>query len=111
MKPAPDPNKDCNCLIIAPQSLDFKELGMDKRYAEVSVSNCKNCGRHWLRYFYENEGFTASGRWYLGSLTSEQLSELSLENAKQTLENLDWYYCGGSYFSGRVSKASGKINL
>ena len=84
---------------------------MDDRYAEVSVHVCRDCGRYWLRYFYEQEAFTASGRWYLGALTTGQLAALTANNAKSVLEGLDWYYYGGSFYFGKSGKTSGKISL
>ena len=102
----------CDCF-VAPQDhlIDFRELGMDSRLAEVSILVCRDCGRHWLRYFYEVEAFTASGRWYLGPITAEQSVALSAEDAKSILEGLSWYYYGGSYFYGRTGKTSGRILL
>jgi hypothetical protein len=90
---------------------DYRELGMDSSFAEVSVLVCRSCGQHWLRYFYELEAFTASGRWYLGPITPAQLSTLTAEGAKSLLEGLDWYHYGGSYYGGRSGKASGEIVL
>lgn len=108
----PESRELCGCLAdprghLAP----FKELGMDSHYAEVSILVCRDCRRHWLRYFYEVEAFTASARWYLGPITAEQASTLSAEAAKSTLEGLGWYYYGGSYFGGRTGKTSGPILL
>jgi hypothetical protein len=60
---------------------------------------------------YEIEAFTASGRWYLGAITAEQAALLTPENAKAALEQLSWYFYGGSYFGGRTGKASGSILL
>lgn len=107
-----EPRGSCNCL-AAPQDHLFvsRELGMDSRFAEVSVLVCRDCGQHWLRYFYEVEAFTASARWYLGPITAEQSSALSTEEAKSLLEGLSWYYYGGSYFHGRGGKTSGPILL
>jgi hypothetical protein len=93
------------------QLLPIKELGMDKHYATITLHKCAKCDRLWLRYHYENEAFTASGRWYLGTITPEQARLLTAENAKETLERLSWYFCGGSYFDGRVGKSSGRIWL
>lgn len=86
-------------------------MGMDSRFAEVSVLVCRDCGQHWLRYFYEVEAFTASGRWYLGAITSAEACSLSTENAQGVLEALDWYFYGGSYFEGRSGKRSGALLL
>jgi hypothetical protein len=82
---------------------------MDSRFAEISLLACPACGQHWLRYHYELEGFTASGRWYLGAITAEQATNLTAENAEVALEGLDWYFYGGSYFAGRSGRASGML--
>lgn len=84
---------------------------MDSNFAEVSLLVCADCGQQWLRYFYENEAFTASGRWYLGAIHAEQAEHLNAENARIILENLDWYYYGGSYYGGKSGKTSGRILL
>jgi len=84
---------------------------MDDHYAEVSLLVCPICTRRWLRYFYENEAFTGSGRWYLGEITARQAKHLKAENARETLEGLSWYFSGGSYFNGRIRKSSGRIFL
>jgi hypothetical protein len=86
-------------------------MGLDGRLAEVSLKVCHVCGRHWLRYFYEVEAFSRSGRWYLGQITAETAAGLSVEQAKTILEGLPWYFYGGSYFDGRVGKSSGPIHL
>ena len=84
---------------------------MDENFAEVSLLICPVCGQRWLRYFYEVEAFTASGRWYLGAIDAEQASLLTAENAKATLENSSWYFYGGSYYGGRSGRGSGRIIL
>lgn len=106
------PDQDCTCL-AAPygQLVCYQELGMDDHYAEVSLLVCPICGRSWLRYFFEIEAFAGSGRWYLGEITAGQVKHLKAENAKETLEGLNWYFSGGSYFGGRISKSSGRIMI
>lgn len=84
---------------------------MDDRYAEVSLHICPVCGQHWLRYFFELEAFTASGRWYLGAINAEQAERLTAENARATLESLSWYFYGGSYFGGKTGKTAGHAHL
>ncbi|MGH2537453.1 MAG: hypothetical protein ACRDHL_08680 [Candidatus Promineifilaceae bacterium] len=102
----------CACLAApAGQLTPERTLGMDSRYGEVSLLICPNCGRHWLRYFYEVEVFSRSGRWYLGLVTPEQAAALTAESARRTLEGLAWYYYGGSYYGGRSGRASGEIWL
>jgi hypothetical protein len=104
--------KICGCQTNPARDLvHIHELGFDERYGQISVLTCPVCGQFWLKYFYENEGFTASGRWYLGAINPDQISSLTLENAISTLEKLDWYFVGGSYYGAQISKVSGKIIL
>ena len=100
----------CGCL-SAPQHFLISEifLGMDNDYAEVSLLTCSACGRQWLRYFYELEALTASGRWYLGAIKEEQALHLTVENAKEILECLRWYFYGGSYYGGQIGRTSGRL--
>jgi hypothetical protein len=100
--------ENCACLELAFVRWEFDEryLGTDRYYADISVRTCKLCGRHWLNYHYENEAFTASGRWYRGLIPPDQVDSVSAEGAREFLGKLDWYLCGGSFY-GKVFKASG----
>jgi len=108
----PEPREACTCFAAPATGLfTVKELGLDSRLAEVSVLICQECGQHWLRYLYEVEAFTGSGRWYLGAITPEQFATLTVEQAKAVLEGLGWYYYGGSYFQGHNGRTSGTVML
>jgi hypothetical protein len=104
--------ESCMCF-AAPSTrlVAVNDLGLDSQLAEVAVLICQECGQHWLRYFYEVEAFTGSGRWYLGAITPEQFATLNVDQAKPTLERLSWYYYGGSYYHGRNGRISGSIML
>lgn len=102
----------CICFSIPFDRLKTRlELGMDRMFSEVTLLSCPVCGQIWLRYHYENEAFTGSGRWYLGAITVEQAASLTSENARATLEGLSWYFYGGSYFQGQTGRSSGVIYL
>ena len=106
------PSTECRCLAGQLDQLTVtKDLGLDSRFAGVSVLLCPDCKQHWLRYFYEAEAFTGSGRWYLGAITPEVLAALSVEDAKRTLQRLNWYFYGGSYYEGRSGRTAGEILL
>jgi len=108
----PEQSASCGCFTVPHHYLvNNKELGMDDNFASVSILVCSVCNQQWLRYFYEVEAFTASARWYLGAIDAEQASLLTAENAKATLDNLSWYFYGGSYYGGRSGTASGRIFL
>lgn len=106
-------NRDCKCFNPPFNAADYeiREIGNDGRNAEVSVEICNLCGRRWLRYFYENESFSRSGRWYRGMISDGESLRMTANEAAEYLEKLDWYFLGGSYFdsSGKISK--GKIFL
>ena len=106
----PEQAGSCSCF-NAPHIhlVPYKELGMDERFALVTLLTCPECGQLWLRYHYEVEAFTASGRWYLGAITAQQASRMAVEDAKAILEGLSWYFYGGSYNGGRSGKASGPL--
>ena len=102
----------CGCLDFQIGRLvTVAELGMDSRFGEASLLECPLCHRRWLRYFYEVEAFTKSGRWYLGAVSTEQAATATAEQARSVLEGMDWYYYGGSYFNGETGKGSGQIIL
>ncbi len=93
----------CSCSDMEP----FRDLGMDAKYAEVSLLRCPACGQIWLRYFYENEAFSRSGRWYLGAVSRD----VTAEDAKAVLEGLPEYRYGGSYYDGLTGVSSGPIMI
>ena len=102
----------CACLTSPTPSLMInRQLGMDSRYGEVTLLICPDCGQIWLRYFYENEAFSRSGRWYMGPVNPAQIARITAENAKEILEGMDWYLFGGSYFDGKTGRSSGNIYL
>jgi hypothetical protein len=86
-------------------------VGRDEHYGNVSIWKAIRHQCHWLCYDYENRSFSESGQWYHGLLTPELLTSVTVENAKPILESLDWYYAGGCYFRGRVSRRKGSIYL
>ena len=102
----------CGCFAARRDQLAReRHLGMDNRFAEVSLWVCTKCGQQWLEYFYEMEAFTASGRWYLGAVTADQAAVLTAQNAREMLAVLDWYFYGGSFYGGRSGKTSGTLLL
>jgi hypothetical protein len=104
--------QSCTCLsAVSGRLILIADLGMDERYAEVSLLICPTCRQPWLRYFYELEAFSYSGRWYLGAVSPDQVGVLRAADAKALLENLPWYFCGGSYYGGTVFRSSGRLDV
>src|SRR5262249_369127 len=82
----------CSCLNGDFYFTNFIEdyIGVDNRFGEISTKQCKTCGRYWLRYYYVNEAYTGSGRWYCGHIEPNIISSITIDNAKDILENLIW---------------------
>ena len=94
----------------------IEEIDLDKEagnltddFADISLGKCPKCGQVWLRYLTENEGYTGSGRWYLGAISDLQANMIPVNQAKALLEGLEWYWVGGSYFSGQIRVSRGNI--
>jgi uncharacterized protein YbaR (Trm112 family) len=108
----PGTAETCSCLsTVSDRLILIADLGMDERYAEASLLVCPDCRQPWLRYFYELEAISYSGRWYLSALSANQVGVLRAADAKELLENLPWYFCGGSYYGGQAYRSSGKLDL
>jgi len=89
-----------------------KFIGVDEtngRFGEVSIWQCKTCGRYWLHYLVEYEAFTGSGRYFMGLITQKIADTLSPNTAIEYLNELDWHLYGGSYF-GRKGRSANKVN-
>lgn len=103
---------DCPCLTGHHYHADFDERmvgvdGQSGRFGEVSLQVCRHCGRSWLRYFWEDEARTASGRWGRGLVSSAIAASITPQSALRTLEQIEFYFVGGSYFGGEVRQVSG----
>lgn len=97
---------DCPCLQadFYYQKFEKKPVGVDDDYGEVSIDRCKRCGRYWLHYLMEYEYLSRSGRWFRGPITPEMAASATAATAKSILESLEWYFCGGSAFGGKVTR-------
>jgi hypothetical protein len=97
----------CDCLKGALDTDRYhqrKFLGVDEtngRFGEASIRQCKTCGRLWLHYLVEFEGFPKSGRYFMGLITQEIADALAPDAAVEYLNSLDWHFYGGSYFGGK----------
>jgi hypothetical protein len=92
---------------------DMIVIGVDEtngRYGDVSVRTCGVCGRNWIHYFAEYEGFSRSGRWICGILPDNPLFPLTPQSAIPILNTLPWYIYGGSYFSSSPLGSRAKGN-
>jgi hypothetical protein len=95
---------DCRCLTPPFQYTDFESraVGVDEsggRFAEVSIERCRACERKWLRYFYEQEAFSESGRWYRVPISDDEATSVTASTALALMSRHSWHFYGGSYFS------------
>ena len=109
---------DSNCVCMNPpfhvDSFYIKRIGIDEshnRYGEVEINSCKRCNSMWLGYFVEYESFSSSGRWYKGLISSEIAKLVTTSNAVSILNNLPWYFYGGSYFDTTGRKGKGPVSV
>ncbi|MBS1724836.1 MAG: hypothetical protein JSS66_17985 [Armatimonadetes bacterium] len=101
----------CPCFEEPRSHLELaRDLGVDRHYAEYSLLKCRLCGTAWLLIHYELEAFTRSGRWFLAPVPGHLVASLREEDSEQFVESRDWYFLGGSYFGGIVSRSSGALN-
>ena len=110
---SPEVGQICPCLEgeVFFQNFERREFGYGPDFGEVSVNKCKRCGRYWLEYFIEYESFTGAGRWFRGILAPDTATSVKPSEVITTLENLEWYFRGGSAFGGRVIKTSGPLKV
>jgi hypothetical protein len=104
--------RQCECLQRGPRFPEARHtsIGVDPsngRFADVEAIECLNCGRLWLKYGWELEWESRSGRWYAGIVEPDQIEGLAPQDAPLILEGLDWYLSGGSYYDGQVTRRSG----
>jgi hypothetical protein len=104
----------CQCVADMPvlRTQTVRNVGVDEtkgRFADVTVEKCLSCGRLWLRYFVEYEGFSQSGRWYMGVISEEVAGSVVPETALGVLEGLEWHVYGGSYFKTAGRRGTGRL--
>jgi hypothetical protein len=109
--------KACPCL-HEPQPFDrytlVRSVGVDEthgRYGEVTIRECRQCGRWWLHYAVEYEAFTGSGRYFMGLIRPRVARSLAPDEAVAYLERLRWHLYGGSYYDGRKGRSRGEIQV
>lgn len=101
----------CECLNRRRDDLvHLADLGTDSRFGEVTVLTCPDCGQDWVRYLYEEEGFSGSGRWYEAAIAPEERPGLTAENALEFIAGKAWHYYGGSYY-GHSGRSSGDLSV
>jgi hypothetical protein len=110
-----DPKTTCTCYNPKCNASEFdtKFLGDDtvnNHNGEVYIYKCKNCDNTWLYYFIEKD-YSKSGRWYRGLISDCKLQTLMPADAVEYLQQLDFYFYGGSFFKSNGHKGSGKLRI
>jgi len=111
------PHVDTDCTCVSTEGsfglgMPWRVVGIDEtegRFADVAIFKCDTCGRFWLHYFVEQEGFSGSGKWARGVVSADLARSITPQDAAAALAELPSYIYGGSYFSGKVSRGSGMM--
>jgi hypothetical protein len=109
-------NHGCVCCTppFKADNYEITDIGIDNthgRYGEVTLMKCKLCGILWINYFYENEAFSQSGRWFKGQITEAFSKTIVPFQVVAYLEHLDGYFLGGSFFRHSGAWGMGKLHL
>jgi hypothetical protein len=104
----------CPCLEHGPQDTTARHyVGCDEtagRFADVTLTRCGRCGRLWLRYQLEYEGFSGSGRWAETPIDENAAAEVKPETAAAILDGAPWYRFGGSYYEHAGKRGRGRLH-
>jgi len=110
-----DDNKQCVCLdgiFYVYKQRRIRFLAYDSlNDSEVNIYQCTDCGRYWLNYYYTHDSCENVGRSFWGLIDKDKIKEISADTAALYLQSIDWYWCGGGYYSGKKFKTSGKITI
>ena len=90
------------------------DLGADhtkSRFGNVSLFDCRFCGRRWLYYSIGYEFWSQPRRWYRGLITVQKSRSITPENAVEVLSGLSWYLCSGSEDESVARQGSGSIAI
>ncbi|MFT3712942.1 MAG: hypothetical protein QM817_35265 [Archangium sp.] len=82
-------------------------IGTDDHHADVTVDTCTSCGALWLEYFFEDH--FDNGSRYRGLISATVADQLTPENAAGFIAQLPWYWLGGTYHFGKVSRSAGPV--
>jgi len=116
-----DTQSSCSCLEgnFFYSNVQTTYLSGDTLSGGVDLLTCKFCSRRWLSISYEPKIYDDDARWFRGLIDPEAVPAISqgdiLQNALAHLENLDWYYTSGTYWTDAgipvPFKHAGKIIL
>ena len=105
----------CACLDAGPRHADAiveRDLGVDPtegRYADVSLIRCARCRRLWLRYQYEFEAFSRSGRWAEAPIDEKDAATITPEAAAEFIHVAEWHLFSGSYWGHSGKRGKGPL--
>lgn len=108
-------DKECSCLERGPRQGDISEetdIGTDYtngRYASVELNRCRKCGRLWLHYHVEYEGFSKSGRWATCPIDEKSAADMKPDEAAEFIDRQPWYIYGGCYWNHTDKRGAGPL--
>ena len=111
-----DEDDETNCPCEDPEAprglLSSHRGGVDEtwgRFADVTISRCRRCGQHWVKYQLEYEAFSRSGRWARGKIDADLAATIAVEEVAEHINALPAYIAGGSYFGSTGQIRRGRM--
>jgi hypothetical protein len=108
---------ECACLELGPRRPDAvveRDLGIDPsegRYAGVELRRCAKCGRLWLRYQYEFEAFSRSGRWSEALIDEASAATMTATSAYRFIHMAPWRIVGGSLYGHAGKRVESNLDF
>ena len=104
----------CVCLALGPRcsgTCSTSKIGVDEsngRFGSVDIDHCTQCGRFWLHYHVEYEGFRASGRWGTCQLGENEAAVMTPEKATAYIDTHPHIF-GGSFWGHAGRHGNGPL--
>jgi hypothetical protein len=102
---------DPECSVDAFHETDIGSDSTAGSFSNVSLFDCRFCGRRWLYCSINEEVFSRPSRWYRGPISVTRSRSIRPEYAAEILASLSWYFHGGSDVETNGQKSSGPVSL
>jgi hypothetical protein len=58
----------------------------------VTIERCLSCNQQWLRYFFEQEALSKSGRWYRIPVSDAEAASVTETTALELMTRCSWHF-------------------
>ncbi len=95
----------CKCKKLPFHYLDYEVVSIgENSLGEASIETCKACGTAWLKFLIEEPHYSNSGRWWRTEIVPSKISGLTIEKAKEYIEEQEECFAGGSFYAKGIHK-------